>query len=83
MLPSAVKGENGLAAMYGLLTTFVKRGGHALQINVFNSDILRDAQVHPENYEDLQVRVAGWNVLWNSINRPEQDAFIRQAESLQ
>ena len=83
LLPSAVKGENGLAAMYGLLTTFVKRGGHALQINVFNSDILRDAQVHPENYEDLQVRVAGWNVLWNSINRPEQDAFIRQAESLQ
>ena len=83
MLPSAVKGENGLAAMYSLLTTFVKRGGHALQINVFNSDILRDAQVHPENYEDLQVRVAGWNVLWNSINRPEQDAFIRQAESLQ
>ncbi|MBQ8311361.1 MAG: hypothetical protein IJX80_10165 [Clostridia bacterium] len=83
MLPSAVKGENGLMAMYGLLSTFMQRGGHALQINVFNADILRDAQAHPENYEDLQVRVAGWNVLWNSINRPEQDAFIRQAESLQ
>lgn len=82
LLPSAVKGEDGLEAMYGLLMTFVKRGGHAMQINVFDADTLRDAQVHPEKYEDLQIRVCGWNVLWNNINKAEQDGFINQAESL-
>lgn len=82
LLPSAVSGDDGLEAMYGLLMTFCRRGGHALQINVFNADKLRDAQEHPEKYQDLQIRVAGWNVLWNNISRVEQDGFIRQAEAL-
>ncbi|MBO5653058.1 MAG: hypothetical protein J6S44_02465 [Clostridia bacterium] len=82
LLPSAVKGEDGLEAMYGIVMTFVKRGGHAVHINVFDADTLRDAQAHPEKYEDLQIRVCGWNVLWNNINKEEQDGFIRQAESL-
>ncbi len=82
LLPSAVKGEDGLEAMYGLLMTFVNRGGHALHINVFDADTLRDAQANPDKYRDLQIRVCGWNVLWNNINKEEQDGFIRQAEAL-
>ena len=82
LLPSAVKGDDGLEAMYGLVTTFRKRGGHAIHINVFDAETLRDAQKHPEKYQDLQIRVCGWNVLWNNINKEEQDGFIRQAESL-
>ena len=82
LLPSAVKGEDGLEAMYGLLMTFVQKGGHALHINVFDADTLRDAQAHPDKYRDLQIRVCGWNVLWNNINKEEQDGFIRQAEGL-
>ena len=82
LLPSAVKGDDGLEAMYGLLMTFVKRGGHAMHINVFDADTLREAQKHPEKYQDLQIRVCGWNVLWNNIDKVEQDGFIRQAESL-
>ena len=82
LLPSAVKGDDGLEAMYGLLMTFVKRGGHAMHINVFDADTLRNAQAHPEKYQDLQIRVCGWNVLWNNINKEEQDGFIRQAEAL-
>jgi len=82
LLPSAVKGDDGLEAMYGLLMTFVKRGGHAMHINVFDAETLRDAQKNPDKYQDLQIRVCGWNVLWNNINKAEQDGFIRQAESL-
>ncbi|MBQ2735288.1 MAG: hypothetical protein IJF33_05600, partial [Clostridia bacterium] len=82
LLPSAVQGNDGLEAMYGLLMTFCTRGGHAMHINVFDADTLRDAQAHPEKYQDLQIRVCGWNVLWNNINKEEQDGFIRQAEAL-
>ena len=82
LLPSVVSGEDGLEAMYGLLQTFVKRNGHAMHINVFNSDTLRDAQKNPDKYKDLQIRVCGWNVLWNNISKKEQDGFIKQAESL-
>lgn len=82
LLPSAVKGNDGLEAMYGLLMTFIKRGGHAMHINVFDANTLRDAQSHPDKYRDLQIRVCGWNVLWNNISKKEQDGFIRQAEGL-
>ena len=82
LLPSAVRGEDGLEAMYGLLMTFCTRGGHAMHINVFDADTLRDAQANPDRYQDLQIRVCGWNVLWNNISREEQDGFIRQAEAL-
>ncbi len=48
LLPSSVSGDDGLSAMYGLLMTFIGRGGHAIHINVFNADMLREAQAHPE-----------------------------------
>ena len=78
---SAAQGEEGLKAMYGLVRTFAERGGHAIHINVFSADVLRDAQAHPENYPDLQIRVCGWNVLFNQISPAEQEGFIRQAEA--
>ena len=28
---------------------------------------------------DLQVRVCGWNVLWNNLSRREQDSYLIQA----
>lgn len=82
LLPSAVQGDDGLEAMYGLLATFMTRGGHALHINVFSAEKLRAAQREPEKYRDLQIRVCGWNVLFNNICKVEQDGFIRQAEAL-
>lgn len=82
LLPSAVKGDDGLEAMFALLMTFKKRGGHAMHINVFDAETLRQAQREPEKYQDLQIRVCGWNVLFHNISREEQDGFIRQAEGL-
>ena len=41
----------------------------------------RDAQRHPEKYEDLQVRVCGWNVRRNDLSRAEQDHFVETAEA--
>ncbi len=80
--PSAVRGEEGLVAMKGLLYTYMKEGGMSIQLNVFDSQTLRDAQLHPEKYENLQVRVCGWNVLWNHLSKKEQEAYIRRAEEI-
>ncbi len=80
--PSEVKGDAGLAAMRSLLMTYIKNYGHAMHFNVMDASILRDAQKNPEKYRDLQVRICGWNVYWNSISKREQDAYIRQAEKL-
>lgn len=78
--PSAVAGDAGLAAMDALVMTYLDGGGMTVQFNVFSSATLRDAQEHPDRYKNLQVRVCGWNVLWNNLSREEQDAYILRAE---
>lgn len=79
--PNAVRGQEGIDAMRALLMTYVDNYGHALQINVLSAEQLREAQKNPEKYKDLQIRVCGWNVLWNSLPKEEQDFYIRQAEA--
>lgn len=77
--PSAVSGEDGLAAFCGILMTYFKKGGFALHGNIFNADDLKNAQKEPEKYKNLQVRVCGWNAYFVKLSRTEQDAFIKQA----
>jgi hypothetical protein len=81
--PSAVKGEGGLEAFYGLLMTYFARGGFAMHGNVFDAKLLREAQMNPQKYKTLQVRVCGWNALWNNLDKKEQDAYILRAENIQ
>ena len=79
--PSAVEGTRGPDDMISLVKTYVQHYGHAIQFNIFDAKVLRAAQEHPEQYRDLQVRVCGWNALWNSLTRQEQDNYIMQAEA--
>ena len=80
--PSAVEGEEGLAVMKALLDTYRKQDGMTMQFNVFSPELLRDAQQNPEKYQNLQVRVCGWNVLWNNMCKEEQDAYILRSENI-
>ena len=80
--PTAVAGEDGLEAFYGILMTYMKKGGFAMHGNVFDASTLKRAQEQPEQYKNLQVRVCGWNAYFVNLSRAEQDAFIKQAEGL-
>lgn len=81
--PSAVEGNDGLEAMSALLNVYMKNNGMSMQINVFDSGTLRDAQKNPDKYKNLQVRVCGWNVLWINLSKAEQDAYILRSEEIQ
>ena len=47
------------ANLVSLIRTFIAHGGSGIQFNIFDAAVLRDAQSHPEKYENLQVRVCG------------------------
>ncbi len=81
MHPATVQGDDGLDAMVAVMRTYMDRGGIAVHFNVFDAEMLEDAQRHPENYENLQVRVCGWNVRFNDMPKAEQDAFITRAKN--
>ena len=80
--PSVCAGPKGLEVMKALVQQFHANGGSVIQFTVFSAEELRDAQVHPEKYENLQVRVCGWNVRWNDLSKTEQDTYIRRAENV-
>ena len=79
--PSAVQGDDGLNAFYGILKTYFKKGGMAMHGNVFDAEELKRAQQNPERYANLQVRVCGWNAYFVNLSKSEQDCFIKQAEA--
>ena len=79
--PSAVSGEEGLMAFYGILLTYFQKGGLAMHGNVFHAQDLKKAQENPQQYKNLQVRVCGWNAYFINLTKAEQDAFIKQAEN--
>ncbi len=82
LLPGTVAGEKGLALMRTVIELYFANGGLVIQFNIADAETLRDAQKRPEKYENLQVRVCGWNVRWNDLPKVEQDAYIRRAEAI-
>ena len=80
--PESVKGDDGLEAMVGLMRTFLQLGGFYLQIDVVSSEMLRDAQQHPELYPNLSVRISGWSARFATLSKEWQDMIIQRTEQM-
>ncbi len=78
--PSAVEGEKGLADFMSLVRAFLDNGGFCIQGNIVSQAVLKEAQLHPEKYATLQVRVCGWNEYFVKLSKVKQDMFIKQCE---
>ena len=77
--PKLFEGETFTKLRQVLQTYFLNKGQH-IQFNVVDSDVLRDAQKHPENYPLLTVRVAGFSVLFTTIDPVLQNDIIARTE---
>jgi formate C-acetyltransferase len=80
MLPATLKGERGLQLLIALLKTFIKLGGWYLQLDAVDSNLLRDAQKHPEKYPNLCVRISGWSARFATLDRNWQEMIIQRTE---
>ncbi len=78
--PTTVSGDDGLAVLEGLIRTYIDGGGFGIQFNIFDAETLRAAQVEPDTYRNLQIRLCGWNVYFVQLTKEQQDDFIRDAE---
>jgi len=72
--PDAVKKVGQFVRQY------IRLGGHQLQLNAVNAEILKDAQKHPENYPQLIVRIWGWSAYFVELDRAYQDHVIARQE---
>ncbi len=80
LLPSTLRGPQGIAALVGLMKTFVALGGWYLQVDVVDSQTLGDAQQHPQRYPNLVVRISGWSARFATLDKHWQDMTIQRTE---
>ncbi len=78
--PQFFEGEENLEKLTHLIRTYFNQLGHHIQFNVVDADTLRDAQKHPEKYQDLIVRVAGYSDYFNDLTEELQQEIIKRTE---
>lgn len=59
-----------------LFDTYFKKGGCQLMVTVVDHGVLEDARIHPENYPDLIVRVAGYSARFVDLTPDVQDELL-------
>ena len=50
------------------------------QYLVLDSEELKDAQIHPDDYRDLLVRVGGYSAVFVDLTKELQDSIIAREE---
>jgi formate C-acetyltransferase len=80
--PNALKDDRGIQNLVGVTETFFNGGGTHIQYNVIGRDTLLDAQKHPDNYQGMVVRVAGYSAFFTSLDKAIQDDIIARTEQV-
>lgn len=74
--PTALKTEDDLKKLGGMIKTYLTHGGKHVQFNVVNKEEMLDAKVHPEDHPELIVRVAGYSAYFTRLTPAVQDEVI-------
>ncbi len=73
---SIFRSPKGEEIFLNLCKTYFENKGQMLTFTVVSEEDLKDAQVHPENHEDLIVRVGGYSDRFVAISKDLQDNVI-------
>ena len=77
--PAMFRGEN-LKKMAALVRTYFKKGGQELQINATSRKVLQDAMEHPEQYQNLVVRVSGFSGYYVKLSKEVQLDILNRTQ---
>ena len=79
-LTGKMMNDAGFERLKALILSFFARNGKQLQINCVRPETLKDAQLHPEEYRNLMVRVGGYSEYFVRLDERLQSEIIRRAD---
>ncbi len=74
--PECVCNETGILNLISLIRAFGRLKGWHIQFNIISAKVLKNAQLYPEKYKNLQVRVSGYCALFTTLDRAIQNDII-------
>ena len=77
-IPAMVESKESRRKMSALIRTYFKLGGHHIQLNIVDRDILIAAKDDPENNSNLIVRVAGYSDYFCDLSEELQNEIIER-----
>ena len=78
--PQLFSTDSGIQKLAKLIRGYFELNGHHLQFNVVTANILKSAQVNPEEYQNLIVRVAGYSDYFLNLGLNLQNEIISRTE---
>ncbi|NQV32836.1 MAG: formate C-acetyltransferase/glycerol dehydratase family glycyl radical enzyme, partial [Phycisphaeraceae bacterium] len=78
--PQVLAGDDSLEKLAHLVRAYFRMGGHHIQFNVIDVDTLREAQAHPEQNQELIVRVAGYSDYFVDLGHDLQEEIVSRTE---
>ncbi len=80
---SLLQSEENREKLAKYTDTFLRNGGSHIQYNIVDSAELKEAQVKPEGYSDLVVRIGGFSAYFTQLSEGIQnDVIVRSEQSL-
>jgi formate C-acetyltransferase len=76
--PSILRDPTHKDKFKAFLKGYAHNGGTALQINMLDPGMLKDAQAHPQDYRHLLVRITGYNAYFTTVGRELQNEVIER-----
>jgi len=78
--PDALKDATKMQKFASLIRTYFDKGGYHVQFNIVSTEMLKDAQRHPEKHRDLLVRVATYSAFFTQLGPECQQEIIDRIE---
>jgi len=78
--PQALRTDRDLHKLAALIRGYFSQGGHHVQFNIVDREILLEAMDHPERHRNLLIRVAGYSDYFTLLSRDIQLEILSRAE---